>query len=273
MLDVSASCSMQQSPCSVEQGFELLFDFVGIREAARLRFGEEHLAVECHVEHAPTARHKCYSSRQVISIIVQDALRQPGGSIQVPSRGAIGDAHARILIRGHSLCLLSPFVPCRAVLRPGSALCREQTGSGCLYREATTARAPSGRLRVVVPRHGHGRRDGICYRSVATPWAAFAASSCDRDEERFLALLGMTGSVLTSSDDCTRVPVISNAASRHSERSEESLGKPSAISRQASGPHGTLIGVPTRSATAWGPIAWGPGSGLACKPHPCAAAC
>ncbi len=98
------------APCSTEQSFELLLDFVGIREAAGLRFGKEYVTVERHFEYAPAARYQRHSSRQVISVIVKDTLRQPGGSIEIPSRGAIGDAHARILKGGHSLCLLSPLI-------------------------------------------------------------------------------------------------------------------------------------------------------------------
>lgn len=93
-----------------EQGFEFLFDFVGVREAAGLRFGKEHLAVERYLKDPATAGNQRHAARQLLGVVVQDALRQPGGSTEIPSRRAIRNAHARILCCGHSLCLLSPFI-------------------------------------------------------------------------------------------------------------------------------------------------------------------
>jgi hypothetical protein len=85
-----------------EQLFELGFDFVVVREASGFFLRKDEAAVELNFEDTTGAGKYLNSARELFVVIVQHILRQTGGPLEIPSRGAIRYAHTRVLCRHHN---------------------------------------------------------------------------------------------------------------------------------------------------------------------------
>ena len=82
---------------SAHQFADLLFDLVHLREAVSSTLGKDLLPVEEDFERSRFAgghRHR----PQLIVVVVQQVLRQTGGSSKIPSGGAVLDPHGRLLL-------------------------------------------------------------------------------------------------------------------------------------------------------------------------------
>jgi hypothetical protein len=75
----------------LEDFCQLVLDLTGVGEAGRLLLGEEIAVAEGDLEDSPFAGDEGDSAREVFRVIVKDVFRQPGGFLEVPSRGAVLD--------------------------------------------------------------------------------------------------------------------------------------------------------------------------------------
>lgn len=81
-----------------DQFADLFFDLVHLREAIQGMFGEDLSPVEKDFERSCFTRGDRHGP-QLVVVIVQQILRQTGGSRQIPSGGAVLDAHHWFLSR------------------------------------------------------------------------------------------------------------------------------------------------------------------------------
>jgi hypothetical protein len=77
------------SDIGFEQRCQLLLHFPFLGEAASFRFGEEIAIAQGDLEDATATGNEGDSVGEVFCVIVKDVFRQPGGFLDVPSRGAV----------------------------------------------------------------------------------------------------------------------------------------------------------------------------------------
>ena len=81
---------------SPDQFADLFFDLVHLGEAVQGFLGENLLPVEEDLERSRLTRGDCHRP-ELFVVVVQQVLRQTGGSCQIPSGGAVLDPHHRLL--------------------------------------------------------------------------------------------------------------------------------------------------------------------------------
>jgi hypothetical protein len=95
-LSAAARLPISLLTVNFERFRQLVFHFPRFGEAALFRLGEEGaLAIgeKRDLEDATAARYKGHPARHQLEMAMEDAFRQPGGFLQVPSGGAVFDPH------------------------------------------------------------------------------------------------------------------------------------------------------------------------------------
>ncbi len=72
---------------------QLLFDFVLFRKAIGRRLGEDEPIAKGDFKDPSLARQQVDTTGDLLVVIMEDILRQTGGTRQIPSGGAVRDPH------------------------------------------------------------------------------------------------------------------------------------------------------------------------------------
>ena len=93
-----------------DQFADLFFDLVHLREAIQGVFGEDLSPVEKDFERSRLTRGDRHRP-ELFGVIVEQILRQTGGSGQIPSGGAVLDPHHWLLSRPRLAAIVGPGSP------------------------------------------------------------------------------------------------------------------------------------------------------------------